>query len=105
MRALAEWFVHEEVEEVVMESTAQYWRAVWETLERYWQPRPSDARGRWSDIGHPASGASPIESRTGWTEEGFPRRRPAGEAVGCTGTHLNLRTGGGAASLADGDAP
>src|SRR4249920_894495 len=27
-----------EVEEVVMESTAQYWRPVWETLERQWQP-------------------------------------------------------------------
>jgi transposase len=38
LRALAEWFVHEEVEEVVMESTAQYWRPVWETLERDWQP-------------------------------------------------------------------
>jgi len=38
LRALAEWFVTEEVEEVVMESTAQYWRPVWETLERYWQP-------------------------------------------------------------------
>ena len=38
LRALAEWFVDQEVEEVVMESTAQYWRPVWETLERYWQP-------------------------------------------------------------------
>ena len=38
LRALADWFVNEEVEEVVMESTAQYWRPVWETLERYWQP-------------------------------------------------------------------
>src|SRR5262245_63655018 len=35
---LAEWFVECEVEEVVMESTAQYWRPVWETLERQWQP-------------------------------------------------------------------
>jgi transposase len=26
------------VDEVVMESTAQYWRPVWESLERYWQP-------------------------------------------------------------------
>src|SRR6202023_1588494 len=25
-------------EEVVMESTAQYWKPVWETLERYWKP-------------------------------------------------------------------
>ena len=34
LRALAEWLVEHEVEEVVMESTAQYWRPVWETLER-----------------------------------------------------------------------
>jgi transposase len=38
LRALAEWLVEHEVEEVVMESTAQYWRPVWEALERYWQP-------------------------------------------------------------------
>jgi transposase len=28
-----------QVEEVVMESTAQYWKPVWEALERYWKPR------------------------------------------------------------------
>jgi transposase len=39
LRAMADWLVQREVEEVVMESTAQYWRPVWETLERYWQPR------------------------------------------------------------------
>src|SRR5262245_11801837 len=39
LRALAEWLVEYEVEEVVMESTAQYWRPVWEALERFWQPR------------------------------------------------------------------
>ena len=39
LRRLAEWFVAQEVEEVVMESTAQYWRPVWEALERDWQPR------------------------------------------------------------------
>ena len=38
LRALAEWLAEWEVEEVVMESTAQYWRPVWETLERQWQP-------------------------------------------------------------------
>ena len=38
LRALADWFVEHEVEEVVMESTAQYWRPVWEALERYWRP-------------------------------------------------------------------
>jgi transposase len=39
LRALAEWLVEREVDEVVMESTAQYWRPVWEALERGWQPR------------------------------------------------------------------
>jgi transposase len=34
LRALAEWLVAREVNEVVMESTAQYWRPVWEALER-----------------------------------------------------------------------
>jgi len=38
LRALAEWLVEREVEEVVMESTAQYWRPVWEVLERQWRP-------------------------------------------------------------------
>ena len=38
LRGLAEWLVAREVEEVVMESTAQYWRPVWETLERDWRP-------------------------------------------------------------------
>jgi transposase len=46
LRGLAEWFVAQEVEEVVMESTAQYWRPVWETLERDWQPRRGPAGGR-----------------------------------------------------------
>ena len=39
LHALAEWLVEREVEEVVMESTAQYWRPVWEALERYWRPK------------------------------------------------------------------
>ena len=38
LRALAGWLVEHEVEEVVMESTAQYWRPVWDTLERDWTP-------------------------------------------------------------------
>ncbi|HEY5030782.1 MAG TPA: IS110 family transposase, partial [Candidatus Angelobacter sp.] len=37
-RSLAAWLVEQQVEEVVMESTAQYWKPVWGTLERYWKP-------------------------------------------------------------------
>src|SRR5262245_14020048 len=33
LRRLADWLVEHEVDEVVMESTAQYWRPVWEALE------------------------------------------------------------------------
>jgi transposase len=38
MRSLAAWLVEQEAEEVVMESTAQYWKPVWGALERYWKP-------------------------------------------------------------------
>lgn len=38
LRSLAAWMLEQEVQEVVMESTAQYWRPVWEALERYWKP-------------------------------------------------------------------
>jgi transposase len=38
LRTLAAWLSERDVEEVVMESTAQYWRPVWEVLERQWRP-------------------------------------------------------------------
>jgi Transposase len=38
LRALAERLIAHQVEEVVMESTAQYWKPVWGALERYWKP-------------------------------------------------------------------
>jgi transposase len=37
LRALAAWLLAAQVEEVVMESTAQYWKPVWGMLERHWQ--------------------------------------------------------------------
>ena len=39
LRALADWLVEREVDEVVMESTAQYWRPVWEAPELHWRPK------------------------------------------------------------------
>src|SRR5215472_13264913 len=38
LRSLAAWLVEQEAEEVVMESTAQYWKPVWGALERSWKP-------------------------------------------------------------------
>jgi transposase len=36
LRQLAAWFLTSGVDEVVMESTAQYWRPVWDLLEQAW---------------------------------------------------------------------
>lgn len=45
LRGLAAWLNEQEVDEVVMESTAQYWKPVWEALERYWQPARRQREG------------------------------------------------------------
>jgi transposase len=45
LRAMAEWLVAQEVEEVVMESTAQYWRPVWAALERTWRRQRQEREG------------------------------------------------------------
>jgi len=51
LHSLATWLVEQEVEEVVMESTAQYWKPVWGALERYWKPIGQKREGA-----HPKSG-------------------------------------------------
>src|SRR5499425_3294133 len=38
LQELAEWLIEQQVEEVVLESTAQYWKPLWSALERYWKP-------------------------------------------------------------------
>ena len=45
LRSLAAWLLEQEVEEVVMESTAQYWKPVWGALERYWKPMRQKVEG------------------------------------------------------------
>jgi transposase len=45
LQSLVEWLQQQEAEEVVMESTAQYWRPVWETMERYWKPMRKKREG------------------------------------------------------------
>ena len=39
LRLLADWLSEHPVNEVVMESTAQYWKLVWAALKRHWTPR------------------------------------------------------------------
>ncbi len=45
LERLAEWLLEYDVSEVVMESTAQYWKPVWFALERYWQAVARPAEG------------------------------------------------------------
>ena len=52
LRLLAAWLIEQQVEEAVMESTAQYWKPVWAALERYWKPLCQKREGA-----RPTSGA------------------------------------------------
>jgi transposase len=60
LRLLAAWLVEQGVEEVVMESTAQYWKPVWASLERYWKPicEKREGPGRMSGSLHLAQAQS-----------------------------------------------
>jgi transposase len=60
LRSLATWLVEQEAEEVVMESTAQYWKPVWGALERHWKPIREKREGarRRSGTLHLAQGQS-----------------------------------------------
>src|SRR2546430_16227393 len=60
LRLLAEWLIAQQVEEVVMESTAQYWKPVWGALERYWKPicRERETTGPMSGTLHLAQAQS-----------------------------------------------
>src|SRR5687767_12632347 len=51
LQLLSEWLVEQKIQEVVMESTAQYWRPVWQTLEQHWKAECQ----RWEGAG-PMSG-------------------------------------------------
>jgi transposase len=45
LQALCAWLAERNVQEVVMESTAQYWKPVWSTLERDWRPACKQQEG------------------------------------------------------------
>jgi len=60
LQLLAEWLSEQQVEEVVMESTAQYWKPVWGAMERYWKPsrEKREGAGRMSGTLHLAQALS-----------------------------------------------
>jgi len=60
LQLLSEWLMEQQVEEVVMESTSQYWKPVWEVLERHWKPmcQRREGAGRMSGTLHLAQALS-----------------------------------------------
>ena len=68
LHLLTDWLIEQDAEEVVMESTAQYWRPVWDALERDWQP----TRRTREDAG-PAAGA--LHLAQAQSNQGRPGRK------------------------------
>ncbi len=103
LRSLAAWLLEQEVEEVVMESTAQYWKPVWEALARYWKPlhQKREGTGRMSGTLHLAGA---IEPRAPGPQEGFSRCRTSGQAAGSPGTAPEFCSRCRTASVANGNA-
>ena len=73
LHVLAQWLDQQEVEEVVMESTAQYWKPVWGALEQYWKPARQKREGGRPDVRYAAPVPSQEQPRAAWAKERFRR--------------------------------
>src|SRR3989442_11863422 len=62
LRVLSDWLIEQQVEEVVMESTAQYWKPVWSAGAVLEADVSESGRCR-PDVRNTASGASLVQSR------------------------------------------
>ena len=97
LRLLSEWLVEQPVEEVVMESTAQYWKPLWSALERYWKPSCENRE----NVGNAPSSSSVVQSRTTRAQERLLGRGTFGEAAGFPGADFKLRARWRTPSMAD----
>jgi hypothetical protein len=73
LRLLAEWLLEREVEEAVMESTAQYWQPVLGSAGTLLEAELPEARRGGADVGKVASGTGAFQSRTTGAKERFSR--------------------------------
>ena len=104
LRSLAAWLLEQEAEEVVMESTAQYWKPVWGALERYWKPLREKREGarRRSGTLHLAQAQSNRGPRG--RKKDFPDAERLVKRLVARELTLALCARCRAASVADGDA-
>src|SRR5215510_7446308 len=63
LRSLAAWLLEQEVEEAVMESTAQYWKPVLGSIGTILEIATPEAGRRKQEVGNVAFGAGAIQSR------------------------------------------
>ena len=105
LRLLAAWLIEHEVEEVVMESTAQYWKPVWGALERYWKPmrQKREGAGPMSGTLHLAQAQS-NRGRQGRKKD-FPDAERLVKRLVARRADPELCARCRTASVADGDAP
>ena len=91
LRLLVEWLIDQQVEEIVMESTAQYWKPVWGALERYWKPicQKREGAGPMSGTLHLAQAQSNRGRRGRTSRTSFPGGTRASKAS----TTTSRRTG------------
>ena len=105
LRALADWLIYSEVQEAVMESTAQYLEAGVANAGATLESGAPEANRCRSDGRNAAFGAGLDESGSAGAQAGFRRRRTSGEATGGAGIEFELCARRRAAPVAEPDAP
>jgi Transposase len=104
LRGLAAWLVEHDVEEVVMESTAQYWRPVWEALEQHWRPQRRARVGAAPVSGTLHLAQAQSNRGPGGRKKDFPDAERLVKRLVAQESHLELCPRRRAATLADRDA-
>jgi hypothetical protein len=90
LRVLSEWLIEQQVEEVVMESTAIL-EACLGSAGAILEGDVSESGRCRPDVGDTTSGTSLVQSRAARAQDRFSRRRTFGEAARITGASVELR--------------
>src|SRR5215472_4906667 len=105
LQRLADWFQQRDVQEVVMESTAQYWKPVWGALEQYWTPVMRQREGAGPHGREAPFGPGPVQSRTPRPEERLSGCGTVSASTGGARTGAELCPRPGTTAVAHAHAP